>query len=213
MNKKAGSLSDYMDPRAAAIVEEWMQRYPVQVRISRSRSSKLGDYRPPQNGYPHRISVNHDLNKYAFLITLVHEFAHLLTWEKHRGRVAPHGVAWKYHFRELMAPFLSGDIFPREVLQALTRYLHNPAAASCTDLDLLRTLRKYDQAPADLPAGRQGLQTVEELPPGSVFGFSKGRIFRKGDKLRKRFRCTELATGKIYLFSPLAKVSKVESSK
>ena len=25
---------------------------------------------------PHRISVNNDLNKYAFLVTLVHEFAH-----------------------------------------------------------------------------------------------------------------------------------------
>ena len=39
----------------------------------------------------HRISVNGNLNKYSFLITLIHELAHLLTFTQYKNRVDPHG--------------------------------------------------------------------------------------------------------------------------
>jgi len=36
-----------------------------------------------------------------------------------------------------------------------------------------------------------------------------GKIFRKGEKQRKRFKCEEVRTGKIYLFSPVYEVELV----
>jgi SprT protein len=38
---------------------------------------------------------------------------------------------------------------------------------------------------------------------GSLFRIKDGRVFRKGEKLRKRYKCTELPSGKVYLFSPV----------
>lgn len=192
-------LSKYMPPAAAPIISRWINDSGCQFRISRSRTSKFGDYRPPQQGYGHRISVNHNLNPYAFLITTVHEFAHLATWESHKGRVRPHGIEWKANFRELMRPFLQTDTFPADIRLALTAYMDNPAASSCTDLSLFRVLRRYDTTAGQVP-------TVEQLPPNAYFALTNGRVFQKREKIRKRYRCVEVKTQRIYLFSPIAEV-------
>ena len=210
---KVRQLAHYLPEPAAPVIARWIDLYQVQLRITRSRRTKLGDYRPPQQGYPHRISINHDLNPYAFLVTLVHEFAHLVTWNHHGSKALSHGKEWKGYFRKMMQPFFELDVFPADIRIALERYLRNPAAASCTDLNLLRTLRKYDP-------GRPDKVAVEQLPEGAVFALPAGRgrasssqpavsgarVFRKGPRLRKRFRCTELASGRVYLFNPLAEV-------
>lgn len=198
---KIATLSAYIPAEAAPVIAHWIDIYQARLKITRRRSTKLGDYRPPHNGHPHRISVNHDLNPYAFLVTLVHEFAHLVTWNHHGGKAKSHGKEWKSFFRQMMQPFFEAGIFPEDIHAALDRYLENPAAASCTDLELLRTLKKYDPGHAD------GHITVEQLPEGALFILKGSRVFRKGPRLRKRYRCTELKTGRIYLFNPLAEVS------
>lgn len=210
-------LSAYIPEKAAPVVAGWIDAYKAQLKISRPRRTKLGDYRPPYNGHSHRISVNADLNPYAFLVTLVHEFAHLVTWNHHGNKAKSHGKEWKTFFRRMMQPFFEAGIFPEDIRAALTRYLENPAAASCTDLQLLRTLKKYDRVAADATAC-----AVEQLPDGALFhlyrasaatssnGSKSVRIFKKGHRLRKRYHCTEIATGRIYLFNPLAEVLMVE---
>ena len=58
----------------ATHVAELLGRLPVRLRIARPRRTKLGDHRPPGRGWTmHRISINDDLNPYAFLTTLLHE--------------------------------------------------------------------------------------------------------------------------------------------
>jgi len=139
------------------------------------------------------------MNPYAFLVTTVHEFAHLLTWNDHKNKVKPHGGEWKHNFKRMMNPFLEQEIFPDDVQQAITLYLHNPSASSCTDLQLSRALKKYDTASTG--------SRLEEIPLHTVFTIKDGRKFRKGERLRKRYRCTCLDNGHVYLFSPLAEVS------
>ena len=39
--------------------------------------------------------MNNNLNKYSFLITITHEIAHMMIWEKHQNKVDPHGEEWK----------------------------------------------------------------------------------------------------------------------
>lgn len=195
-------LEPYLPTGTAPTIVDWIIRTECQFRIAKRRKTKLGDYRAPFKDQGHRISVNHDLNPYAFLITTVHEFAHLKTWNEHKNLVRPHGKTWKKNFMLLMKPFLDNQVFPHDVKLALTSYLANPAAASCTDLNLFRVLQKYDQE-----SKSTHLITVENIPDGAHFLFQNKRVFQKIHKLRKRYRCVEVSSQRIYLFSPVAEVS------
>lgn len=191
-------LQRFLPAETAPLIAQWVDQYQVELKISKGRTSKYGDYRPPQRGAGHKISVNRDLNPYAFLVTAVHEFAHLTNWNKHHHKVKPHGEEWKSEFKLMMQPFFQMNIFPEDIRKALVLYLQNPSASSCTDLNLLRTLRLYDQPKNSI--------TVDKLPSDSIFLMKNGRAFKKGILIRKRYRCVELATNRIYLFSPVAEV-------
>ena len=188
-----------MPPQAAPLIGRWIDYFKCEFKISRNRNSKFGDYRPPHSGKGHRISVNYDLNAYAFLVTTVHEFAHLHTWNEHQHKVKPHGAEWKGNFKKMMQPFFEQDIFPADIKHAIIRYLNNPGASSCSDLDLYRSLRRYD-------VPKTAAITVEKLPHQALFKLKDGRVFRKGEQLRKRFKCVEVHTRRVYLFSPVAEV-------
>ena len=191
-------LRKYLPQSTTETIYRWIAENRVELKIATGRSTKLGDYRAPHAGKGHRISINHDLNQYSFLITLVHEFAHLHTWERFGRRVKPHGLEWKLEFQRLMKPFLEGNVFPPDVLRVLTVYMSNPAASSCTDTSLLKVLKQYD------PDSSTWL--LEDLPPRSLFRLGKDRIFSKGEKLRKRYKCLEINTKKVYFVSPVAEV-------
>jgi SprT protein len=194
------ALASFLPPGTVEPVLQYIQRYGVHLTVARERRSILGDYRHRHQGKNHRISVNGNLNPYAFLITLLHELAHLLTFEQWGNRVQSHGREWKAVFGQLLAQFITHDVFPADIKQVLLQSLHNPAASSCADEQLLRTLKKYD-------TGRTSQVFVEDLPAGSLFRTHDGRVFRKGEKLRKRFRCEEVQTKRVYLFSGLYEVS------
>ncbi len=183
-------------PRTAwPVVANWLRRNPVLVRISPPRSTKLGDYRVATRTQRHRISVNEDLNKYAFLVVLVHEFAHYDTFRKYH-RHEPHGAEWKAEYKRLMRPFLSREIFPADVLRMLVLHLDDAPSSSCTDHGLMRVLRRYDHSPRPF---------LEELEINTVFRFNE-KLFVKGRQLRKRFRCRCLNNRRIYLIDPTAEV-------
>ena len=195
------ALEPYLPPGSFEAVLHYIYTYKVQLTVARKRRSVLGDYRHAHAGKGHRISVNSDLNTYAFLITLLHEIAHLITFEKYGRKVPPHGAEWKAFFGGILGEFTGKNIFPKDIEQILLRSLHNPAASSCADEKLLRALKKYDPK-------KENSFFVEDLLPGEKFCTADGRIFEKGEKIRKRYRCSEHATGKWYLFSPVYEVRK-----
>lgn len=175
-------------------------RYRCQLTITRDRKTKAGDYRHPFGDHGHRISVNGSLNPYAFLITFVHEIAHLINWERHGRKVSPHGKEWKLAFQEEMVPFLNADIFPEDVLNQLKIHMRNPKSATVRDLELMRILRSYDE--------RTDSVLLEDVPEGEVFELA-GRKYLKGESLRKRFRCELVGTRKVYLVSAIAEVRPI----
>ena len=197
-NGYKNTLAKYLPEGTVDIIFGWIIEHHIHLRISRGRITKMGDYRPPVKTGIHRISVNHNLNPYDFLITLVHEIAHLLVWEQFRNRVKPHGKEWKIQYRQLMDHFLGQGIFPPEVEAALRKYLLKSTAARVSDLELSRILQAYN---SDVP----GIQ-LEDLPDNAIFSIAGGRTFQKGEKLRKRFRCLNLENRKVYLISPLCSV-------
>ena len=206
MSKKEAPISQlqkFLPPNTYEPVLQYLHFYKVHLTVAKERKTILGDYRHRSGAHSHRISVNGNLNQYAFLITLLHELAHLLTFEKWANKVSAHGKEWKAVFGQLLAQFIEHNIFPTDIKKALLQSLHNPAASSCADEMLLRTLKAYDEK-------NGALLFVESLQEGALFKTHDGRIFKKGERLRKRFRCLEVATKRMYLFSPVYEVEVID---
>jgi hypothetical protein len=196
------AIKRYIPDKAAQLVLDYLNLHKVHLTITKERKSVLGDYRHATTYNNHRISVNGTLNKYSFLITLIHELAHLITFTQYKNRVDPHGKEWKRIYGVLLKDFLHPEIFPPDLLYFLNDSLHNLPASSCSDEKLMRVLKKYDKG--------NGLVLVEQIDEGKLFDAGKGKLFRKGKKLRKRYQCIEMATGKLYLFSPIYEVKVYE---
>lgn len=180
------------------MVLSWIEEYKFLLKITKSRASKLGDYRAPYRGKSHQITVNHNLNKFSFLITVIHEVAHLTVWNKYGTKVQPHGNEWKEDFKILLEPFLNLEIFPPDILKSLYSYSINPKASSCSDIDLAKVLKRYDEV--------SDYVHLENIVEDSTFRLKTGRTFIKGKQIRKRYICIDTLTKKKYLISPVAEV-------
>ncbi len=191
-------LKKYLPEETVILISEWIIEFDFKLKITKERKTRLGDYTSPRGDLNHTITINYNLNKYAFLITLVHEVAHLVTFNEHKNTVNPHGTEWKRNFQKLMQPFLTPDIFPLEVFAALRKYLQNPAASSCSDIHLLRTLKLHDEDTSTI--------FLEHLPIHTVFLYNGSRVFKKGERIRKRYKCIEIKSGVVFLFNPITEV-------
>ena len=115
----------------------------IYLKIVNERQSRHGDYQRLPNGQ-HKITINANLNKYRFLMTLIHEIAHLVAIEKYGRQIKPHGNEWKLTYQGLMQPFLRPEIFPTELLSYLVIHFQNPSASSDTDVHLSLAMQQYD---------------------------------------------------------------------
>lgn len=194
------ALAAYLPEGSFEKVVGYIHHYKVHLTISKQRKSVLGDYRHAGHGGNHRISINGNLNKYEFLITLLHELAHLLNFEMYRNKVEPHGKEWKTFYSQLLADFVSEHLFPADIEKALQKSIINPSATANGETELLLVLRKYD------PAKNNGYQHIIDIPEGAFFQTENGKIFQKGAKRRKRFECVEVKTGLHYTFSPVTEI-------
>lgn len=196
-------LAQFLPPDTFDLVAPYFRDHHIHLTLTRERKSVLGDYRAPMRGQPHhRISVNITLNTYSFLITLLHELAHMLTYIAYRDRVSPHGKEWKNSFQQTLVPFLGKHIFPPDVEKALLAYLQNPAASTCTDPHLYKALHRYDTP-------KPGWKFVDDVGINQQFETEDGRRFIKLEKMRTRSRCKELQSGKMYFFPGIATVKVV----
>ncbi|MFV8370505.1 SprT-like domain-containing protein [Flavobacterium sp. LB2R40] len=197
------TLSRYIPEHAVKPVFELIVAHHVHLKIVNERQTRHGDYRKGLSG-KHEITVNSNLNKYKFLITLIHEISHLVAFEKFGRNIKPHGNEWKYSFQRLMIPYIRPEIFPNHLLPLLARHFKNPTASSDTDATLALALKQFDQ--------QNDKNYVFEIPYGSVFRIQNGKIFKKIAVRTKRFECLEMSSGKTYLFNPNAEVELLKSS-
>ncbi len=184
------------------MVADLLFRDPVSFKIVKPRSTKLGDFRASYQGSKPQITVNGDLNPYSFLITTLHEFAHLHTYLAYGSRVKPHGEEWKTIYRNLLLPAIDSGLLPADVLNALINSLTSTKASSCSDVQLTRVLRKYDKP-------KDGIVLLESLPKNTTFAL-QGKAFIKGDLRRKRYLCEEVTGKRKYLVHALSEVKPLE---
>ena len=196
-------LANFLPPNTFDMVAPYFKTHTIHLTLTHERKTVLGDYRNPVKGSPqHRISVNINLNPYSFLITLLHELAHLLTFVHFHNNVAPHGKEWKTQFRHVLIPFIGKKIFPPDVEKALIAYIQNPAASTCSDMRLYKALWRYDEI-------KPNHVLVDDLDIGHWFEYD-GHIFEKAEELKTRCKCLCLTNGKKYYFQGIVEVKQVK---
>ena len=196
-------LQQFLPPDTFEMVAPYFKSHTIHLTLTRERKSVLGDYREPTKQHPyHRITVNANLNPYNFLITLIHEMAHMITHQHFDRKAAAHGKEWKTQFRHMLMPFIGKKIFPKDVEQALIKYMQNPAASTCTDHGLFKALYNYD-------IRKPGYMLVSDLEVGHWFQTEDGRIFEKIEEKRSRSVCKEIGTRRKYLFPGIYEIRRV----
>ena len=191
------TLEKYIPQASVGPVFQLIKIYNLHLKIVNERVTRHGDYRKMANGQ-HLITVNSSLNTYRFLITLIHEIAHLVAFTEFGRIIKPHGKEWKFTFQRLMLPYLRPEIFPLQLLPLLALHFKNPKASSDTDVRLSLALKQFD------PDNDKNY--IFEIPLGGKFRIYNGKIFKRGNQRVKRYECVEISTGKTYLFNPNAEV-------
>lgn len=196
-------LAKYLPLNSVDQVFDLIVKHGINLQIKAARTTKLGDFKAPYNGLPARLSINGDLNPYAFLITLIHEIAHWLMWEQFSKsrRIKPHGTEWKNTFKQLMLPFLSDDIFPENLLMVLRHHMKNPKASSSSDIHLMKALKEFDSGEKNL--------ILADLEINAYFKL-KGRVFQIIKKNRSRYLCREDNSRRNFLVHSLVDVESIE---
>lgn len=197
-------FSNYLPQSSIEIIHNWVKGYPLKIRLAGDRNTKSGDFRPPDKTTAYnRISINRNLNPYTFLITFTHEFAHLLTWDLYKRKAKPHGNEWKETYHRLLLLLIEKNIFPPDIEYALIKCIvKNSEPVRKAEYNLHFTLSKYDTSvKSDL--------FLDELSYDSVFSIQNGYIFRKGNKMRTRYKCYCLNNKRWYFISQVMRVKPI----
>lgn len=196
-------LSEHTPEASHAYCVGLWEKFQFDFKLRKSRVTKVGDF----TCYPGKvpiITVNHDLDPYLFLITYIHEVAHLDVHLRVGNRILSHGKEWKLSFQQLMEPMLTEEIFPKELLIGLKKHLRNPKASTFSDSKFTKLLRTYDDR-------QKHVVLLSDLSEGSIFGYH-GKWFKKGKLRRTRVECRELKTRHTYLVPSDAPISVAQLS-
>lgn len=200
-------LGTYLPQEAVDEVFDLVSRYRVHFHITPERHSKLGDYRWPQRNHNyHEISVNGNLNKYYFLLVLLHEMAHLSCHQRFGCEVLPHGHEWQEEYRQLLLHYR--NYFPSEVAVLIDQYTRRIPLSRTLANKIEAQLRSYDEGynPSDD-------LILDQLPEGSLFRLQQRpqQLFRSVEKRRTRWLCEDAQTRMQYLIRGSAQVVKVDN--
>ncbi len=196
-------LHSYIPEESIDAVCDILILFPVKVKIVNPRKRIHGSYRRPRTTTDyHLITVNNDLNPYTFLLTLLHEIAHLQACVNNKS--VGHDRAWKSCFTSLIKQFISLNVFPDDVRYALEKHMQNIKSSDFLDIFLTKTLQKYDTK----TFASQELVILEDVPKNAVFLHGDKKMEKKS-LIRKYYLCKDLKTNKLYRCHPLMKVSLV----
>ena len=91
--------------------------------------------------------------------------------------------------------------FQKHYLPLLANYFKNPKASTDSDIELVKELKSYDLC--------DDKNYIYQLDLGTKFSIYNGKIFKLEEKLRKRYKCLEIETGKYYLFNANSEINLI----
>ncbi len=192
------NICSFLPKKTCQLINTWIFELNVNIKLSKARKTKLGDFKVINNNF--YITINDNLNKYSFLITLVHEIAHAFVYRKHQNNVKPHGDEWKQTFKLMMLNFMTPNHLPNDILKCLSKHLINPTYSSFSDIELAKVLRNYNNKKTLI---------LDEIDDRSIFRTldNVNKLYIKGKKRRKYYECIEKKSCNKYLFHPLTEVT------
>jgi SprT protein len=188
--KIEGILVRHIPPIAVSYCTRLWEELPFDFKLRKSRLSKVGDF-TCRSGQSPQITINSDLHPFLFLMTYVHEVAHLHVHRACGFKAEAHGEDWKVTFQSLMAPLIRAEIFPEPLLSGLKKHMASPKASSFSDAELTHLFRSLNER-------ERNAVLLSQIPEGSVFHLH-GRWFKKGKLRRTRVLCHEVKTKRQYL--------------
>jgi len=191
---------DYIPSTSISYCRQLAEKYEFDFILKKNRSTKLGDFRHNKTNGQFIISVNNNLNQYQFLLTFIHELAHLKVALEYPRREKAHGNEWKQAFQMLLEPVLNTEVFPEPLLSVLERHMRNPKAAAGSDPKLWLALKDFNQEADDC--------ILNTLADGSSFIFKKKQFVRI-EKRRTRILCREVRSKRLYLIPGIADIKLV----
>ena len=192
----------YIGESAAIFVEKETRGLIFHLKVTRARDSKYGDYRPSVNGKPQRITINGNLDKYSFIITFLHELAHLKAFNNYGRNIKPHGAEWENTFSQYILKAIENEIFPKEIAETINwYYLINFDFSNNSRSQILNSINKYLNIP--LPT------RLSSFPINSCVLLKNGMKIKIIERKRSRYLCKELTNNKMYLVHKQAEVEKI----
>ena len=191
-------LEKFLPVNALSFLQIWFGVYPCHLKITKSRNSKLGDYRKlPDTS--HQITINGTLEPQLFFFVLTHELAHLIAFEKYGRRISPHGKEWKDTFREMLLESI--NVYHEDLKPIILRFSRSPKANFMASPELVKYFHRETE---------EGMVFIENLQIGESFAY-KNENFVIEEAAKKRYLCKNLNSGRKYYFKCLAQVIKIEN--
>lgn len=185
------NLTTYISEDAAVYIEKITRGLTLKIRVTKERESKYGDYLQSVNGKPQRITVNGNLDKFSFLITFLHELAHLKAFEEYGNKIKAHGTEWKLMFFEIINNSLNHKLFPDEIAGVIKeQYIIKKDLSFYSRVKITDSINKYLNI--TIP------KRLEDFPINSSVELINGMHVKIIEAKRTRFLCKCINDNKMY---------------
>lgn len=197
----ADILTKYFPENAYLALASTIESYKFSFTVTKERKSKLGDF-SVRKGQTPKITVNGTLNPYSFLITFLHELAHLAVYISHGRKIKPHGPEWKQQFQDFLLLSIKHQLFPDELLKEVLLFTTNPKASTAASPELMKALAQFDNNSTE-----KNTLYLDDIATDNIFIFRNQR-YKKLEKRRTRVLCERLTDNRQYTISGHAEVTK-----
>lgn len=167
----------YFPGKTGSRMLEWLREKKCTLEVVKDRKTLNGDYSPADR----KIKINEGLVGFRFLITFLHEFAHVNATdegiEDSHTDCSSHGRLWKNYFSKLLINECNKyDTFPEELLPHVYKYAQDITAT--TPLFLTNAIKQYENPD-------KKFTSLRDIPEGAKFLIpNKEEVYVKGPKLR-----------------------------
>ena len=193
------NLVPYLGEEAALFIDNQTKGLKFHLKVSKPRDSKFGDYFPSVKNKPQRITVNGNLDKYSFLITFLHELAHLIIQEKIKHKCNPHGNEWKAEFTKLLNLAVNNELFPDKISLLIKKlYIEKQRFTHTSRVKILNAI--YKELNIQIPV------RLENISINSIVVLPNGMKIIKLNQQRTRCLCRDLNNNKLYFVNNLIEV-------
>lgn len=180
--------------------------YNLKLIVSETRRTKLGDYRSPFKDKGHLISVNGDLEKNHFCLTLLHEVAHMFIFDTYGSSVMPHGKEWKEVLAFVLTKALENNVFDASWNKNIVEIIKNPKSSSLLHTGVANEWKKG--------RGNSHQLYIADLKDGENFILlNNNKEYKKIKQLRTNYLCIEKESNREFRVSAYAAVKRPKKEK